>query len=91
VPISRQPLELEKARVVKPAGIGGQTAHAHGSRKMQILKQPEIGKWKLAWQRIRGVFQSKNVTFDMLFDKYSKQNFTQNNTPNKRPLREIGH
>jgi hypothetical protein len=34
VPISRQPLEPKKAEEVKPAGVGGQTASAHGHPKM---------------------------------------------------------
>jgi hypothetical protein len=42
-PISRQPLDPEKAGAVKLAGVGGQTAPAHGRPKMLKPKRPEIG------------------------------------------------
>jgi hypothetical protein len=46
-PVRRQPLEPEKARVVKSAGVGGQTTPAEGCPRMPITKRPEIGNWKL--------------------------------------------
>jgi hypothetical protein len=71
--VSRQPLEPEKAGAVKPAGVGGQTAPAHGRPKMSIPNRSEIGNWKLNVAKNQGSVPKPKVTFDMLFDKYSKQ------------------
>jgi hypothetical protein len=72
-PVSRQPLEPEKAGAVKPAGIGGQTAPAHGRPKMSIPKRLEIGSWNLNVAKNQGSVPKPKVTFDMLFNNYSKQ------------------
>jgi hypothetical protein len=40
---------------------------------MLVLKRPEIGNWKLNVAKNQGNIPKTKVTFDMLFDKYSKQ------------------
>jgi hypothetical protein len=40
---------------------------------MLIPKRPEIGNWKLNMAKNHGSIPKPKVTFDMLFDKYSKQ------------------
>jgi hypothetical protein len=83
-PVSRQPLEPEKARAAKPAGVGGQTASAHGRPKMPIPKRPEIGNWKLNVARNQVSVPKAKVTFDMLFGKYSKQKAVTSDRPLKK-------
>jgi hypothetical protein len=83
-PISRQPLEPEKAVAVKPAGVGGQTAPAHDRPKMLKPKRPEIGNWKLNVAKNQGSVPKAKVTFDMLFNKYSKQKAVTSDRPLKK-------
>jgi hypothetical protein len=40
---------------------------------MLVPKRPEIGNWKLNVAKNQGSISKQKVTFDMLFDKYSKQ------------------
>jgi hypothetical protein len=72
-PSSQQTTEPVLDRVVRPGVQGGQTAPAHGRPKMLVLKRPEIGNWKLNVAKNQGSIPKPKVTFDMLFDKYSKQ------------------
>jgi hypothetical protein len=60
-------------KAVRPGVQGGQTAPAHGRPKMLVQKRPEIGNWKLDVAKNQGSVPKPKVTFDMLFDKYSKQ------------------
>jgi hypothetical protein len=60
-------------RAVRQRVQGGQTAPAHGRPKMLVPKRPEIGNWKLNVAKNQGSIPKSKVTFDMLFDKYSKQ------------------
>jgi hypothetical protein len=83
-PVSRQPFEPEKAGAVKPTGVGGQTAPAHGRTKMPIPKRPKIGNWKLNVAKNQGSVPKPKVTFDMLFDKYSKQKAVTSDRPIKK-------
>jgi hypothetical protein len=71
--VSQQPLEPEKAGAVKPARVGSQTAPAHDRSKMPNPKRSEIGNWKLNMSKNQESVPKAKVTFDMLFDKYSKQ------------------
>jgi hypothetical protein len=71
-PVSRQPLEPEKAGAVKPAGVGGHTAPTQGRLRMLKPKRPEIGNWKLNMAKNQGSVPKPLVTFDMLFHKYGK-------------------
>jgi hypothetical protein len=59
-------------RVVRPGVQGGQTAPAHGRSKMLVPRRHEIGNWKLNVEKNQGSVPKPKVTFDMLFDKYSK-------------------
>jgi hypothetical protein len=79
-PSSQQTIEPVLDRAVRPGVQGGQTAPAHGRPKMLVSKRPEIGNWKLNMAKNQGSIPKPKVTFDMLFDKYSKQ----------RPLQVIG-
>jgi hypothetical protein len=83
-PISRQPLEPEKPGAVKPAGIGSQTAPAHGRPKMLKPKRLEIGNWKLNVAKNQGSVPKPKVTLVMLFDKYSKQKVVTSNRSLKK-------
>ena len=47
-------------------------------------KRPEIGTWKLNVAKDQGSQIKPKVTFDMLFDKYTKQKVV----PNDRPLKK---
>jgi hypothetical protein len=88
-PVSRQPLEPEKAEMVKPAGVGGQTAPAQGCPRMPILKRPEIVNWKINVAKNQGSVPKPKVSFDMLFDKYSKQKAVTSDRPLKKD--EVTH
>jgi hypothetical protein len=63
---------------------GGQTAPAHGRPKMLVPKRPEIGNWKLNVTKNQGSVPKPKVTFDMLFDKYSKQKAVTSDRPIKK-------
>jgi hypothetical protein len=71
-------------RAVRPGVQGGQTAPAHGRPKMLIPKRPEIGNWKLNVAKNQGSVPNPKVTFDMLFDKYSKKAITSDRPVKKR-------
>jgi hypothetical protein len=60
-------------RAIRLRVQGGQTAPAHGRSKMLVPKRPEIGNRKLNVAKNQGSNPKQKVTFDMLFDKYSKQ------------------
>jgi hypothetical protein len=49
-------------------------------------KRPEIGNWKLAVVKNQGNGPKPKVTFDMLFDKYSKQKTVTSNRPLKNEV-----
>jgi hypothetical protein len=83
-PVSRQPLEPEKAGAVKPAGVGGQTAPTQGCPRMPIPKRPKIGNWNLNVAKNQGNIPKAKVTFDMLFDKYSKEKVVTSDRPLKK-------
>jgi hypothetical protein len=91
VPVSRQPLEPEKAAAVKPAGVGGQTTPAQGCSRMPIPKRLEIGNWKLNMTKNQGSVPKPKVTFDMLFDKYSKQKAVTSDRPLNKGMRSPTH
>jgi hypothetical protein len=78
-------------RAVKPGVQGGQTAPAHGRPKMLVLKWPEIGNWKLSVAKNHGSIPKPKVTFDMLFDKYSKQKSVTSDRLGKKKMRSPPH
>jgi hypothetical protein len=90
-PISQQPLEPEEAGAVKLARVGGQTTPTHGRPKMPIPKRLEIGNWKLNVTKHQGSVPKPKVTFDMLFDKYSKQKAVASNRSIKKRMRSLTH
>ncbi|KAF8689488.1 hypothetical protein HU200_041811 [Digitaria exilis] len=67
-------------QAVRPAVLGGQTACPHGRPKMLIPKHPEVGTWKMNVAKEQGVQKTK-VTFDMLYDKYTKQKAVPSDRP----------
>jgi hypothetical protein len=71
-------------RAVRPGVQGGQTAPSHGRPKMLIPKRSEIGNWKLNVANNQGSVPKPKVTFDMLFDKYSKQKVVTSGRPVKK-------
>jgi hypothetical protein len=72
-PSGQQTTEPVLDRAVRLGVQGGQTVPAHGLPKMLVPKRPEIGNWKLNVSKNQGNIPKPKVTFDMLFDKYSKQ------------------
>jgi hypothetical protein len=61
------------ARSVRPVEVTGQTGAPLGHPRMIKPSCPEIGNWKLNVAKNQGSGPKPKVTFDMLFDKYSKQ------------------
>jgi hypothetical protein len=51
---------------------------------MLIPKRLEIGNWKLNVAKNQGSITKPKVTFDMLFDKYSKQKAVTSDRPVKK-------
>jgi hypothetical protein len=78
-------------RAVRPGVQGGQTAPAHGRPKMLVPKRPEIGNWKLNMAKNQVSVSKPKVTFDMLFDKYSKQKAVTSDRPVKKRMRSPPH
>lgn len=70
------------SQAVRPPATGGPTARPHGRSKMIVPKRPETGTWKMNVAKNKGAEIKPKVTFDMLFDKYSKQKAV----PSGRPL-----
>jgi hypothetical protein len=87
---SQQATEHVLDRAVRPGVQGGKTAPAHGRPKMLVPKRPEIGNWKLNVAKNQGSIPKPKVTFDMLFDKYSKQMAVTSDQPVKR-MRSPSH
>jgi hypothetical protein len=83
-PYGQQTIEPVLDMAVRPGVQGGQTAPAHGCPKMLILKRLEIGNWKLNVAKNQGSIPKPKVTFDMLFDKYSKQKVVTSDRPVKK-------
>jgi hypothetical protein len=77
--VSRQPLELEKAGVVKPAGVGSQTPLPKVSQRCLIRSGRRLQIGRSTWQRTKGMFQRQRSHLTCYLT----------NTPNKRPLRVI--
>jgi hypothetical protein len=51
---------------------------------MLIPKRPEIANWKLNVAKNQGSVPNPKVTFDMLFDKYSKKAITSDRSVKKK-------
>jgi hypothetical protein len=52
---------------------------------------PEIGNWKFNVAKNQGSGRKPKVTFDMLFDKYSKQKAVTSDRPLKKRMRSPTH
>jgi hypothetical protein len=78
-------------RAVRPGVQGGQTAPACGRPKMLVPKRPEIGNWMLNVAKNQGNIPKPKVTFDMLFDKYSKQKAVTSDRPVRNRMRSPPH
>jgi hypothetical protein len=84
VPSSQHITEPILDRAVRSGVQGGQTALAHGHPKMLVPKRPGIGNWKLNVAKNQGSLPKAKVTFDMMFDKYSKQKAVTSDRPVKK-------
>jgi hypothetical protein len=58
---------------------------------MLVPKRPEIGNWKLNMAKNQGSVPKPKVTFDMLFDKYSKQKAITSDQPVKKRMKSPPH
>jgi hypothetical protein len=58
---------------------------------MIVPKRPEIGNWKLNVAKNQGSIPKPKITFDMLFDKYSKQKAVTSDRPVKKRMRSSPH
>jgi hypothetical protein len=58
---------------------------------MLVPKRTEIGNWKLNVVKNQGNIPKPKVTFDMLFDKYSKQKAVTSDRPVKKRIRSPPH
>jgi hypothetical protein len=79
-PVSRQPLEPEKAGAVKPAGVGGQTALPMVAQRCLFQSDWRLEVGTSMWQKIRGMLQSQRSHLTCYLTI----------TPNKNPLQAIG-
>jgi hypothetical protein len=84
MPSSRHTTEPVLDMAVRPGVQSGQTAPARGRPKMLVPKRPEIGNWKLNVAKNQGSIPKPKVTFDMLFDNYSKQKAVTSDRPVKK-------
>jgi hypothetical protein len=71
-PVDQRPSETSLARPVGPVEVTGQTGASPGRSRKIKPSRPEIGNWKLNVAKNQGSGSKPKVTFDMLFDKYSK-------------------
>jgi hypothetical protein len=83
-PIDQRPSELSLARPVRPVEVTGQTGVLPGHPRMIKSSRPEIGNWKLNVEKNQGSGPKPKVTFDMLFEKYSKQKVVTSDRPLKK-------
>jgi hypothetical protein len=58
---------------------------------MLKLKRPEIGNWKLNVAKNQGSVPKSKVTFDMLYDKYSKQKVDTSDRSLEKRMRSPTH
>jgi hypothetical protein len=69
--------------------VTGQTGVPPDRLRMIKPSRPEIGNWKLNVAKNQGSGPKPKVTFDMLFDKYSKQKAVTSDRPLKKD--EVTH
>jgi hypothetical protein len=83
-PVDQRPSEPSLARPVRPVEVTGQTGVSPGRPRMIKPSRSEIGNWKLNVAKNQGSGPKPKVTFDMLFDKYSKQKAVTSDRPLKK-------
>jgi hypothetical protein len=83
-PIDQRPSEPSLVRPVRPVEVTGQTGVPPGRSRMIKPSRPEIGNWKLNVAKNQGSGPKLKVTFDMQFDKYSKQKAVTTDRPLKK-------
>jgi hypothetical protein len=83
-PVDQRPSEPSLARPVRPVEVSGQTGVPPGRPRMIKPSRLEIGNWKLNVSKNQGSGPKPKVTFDMLFDKYSKQKAVTSDRPLKK-------
>jgi hypothetical protein len=83
-PVDQRLSEPSLARLVRPVEVTGQTGVPPGRLRMIKPSCPEIGNWKLNVAKNQGSGPKTKVTFDMLFDKYSKQKAVTSDRPLKK-------
>jgi hypothetical protein len=83
-PVDQRPSEPSLARPVIPVEVTGQTGVPPGRPRMIKPSRPKIGNWKLNVAKNQGSGPKPKVTFDMLFDKYSKQKAVTSDRPLKK-------
>jgi hypothetical protein len=88
---SQQTTDPVLDRAVRLGVQGGQTTPAHGRPKMLVPKRLEIGNWKINVTKNQGSIPKPKVTFDMVFDKYSKQKAVTSDRPVKKRMRSPPH
>jgi hypothetical protein len=69
-PVDQRPSEPSLDR---PVEVTGQTGVPPGRPRMIKPSRPEIGNWKLNVAKNQGSGPKPKVTFDIIFDEYSKQ------------------
>jgi hypothetical protein len=83
-PVDQRPSEPSLARPVRPVDVTGQTGAPLGRPRMIKPSRPVIGNWKLNVAKNQGSGPKPKVTFDMLFDKYSRQKAVTSDRPLKK-------
>jgi hypothetical protein len=83
-PADQRPSEPSLARPVRPVEVTDQTGAPPGRSRMINPSHPEIGNWKINVAKNQGSGPKPKVTFDMLFDKYSKQKAVTSDQPLKK-------
>jgi hypothetical protein len=87
-PVDQRPSEPSLARPVEVTGLTGVSP---GRPRMIKPSHPDIGNWKLDVAKNQGSGAKPKVTFDMLFDKYSKQKAVTSDQPLKKRMRSPTH
>jgi hypothetical protein len=83
-PVEQRSSEPFLARPVRPVDGIGQNGALPGHPRMIKPSRLEIGNWKLNVAKNQGSGPKPKVTFDMLFDKYSKQKAVTSDRPLKK-------
>jgi hypothetical protein len=83
-PVDQRSSQPSMARLVRPVEVTGQTGAPPCRQRLIKPSCPEIGNWKLNVAKNKGSGPKPKITFDMLFDKYSKQKAVTSDRPLKK-------